>query len=485
VSNETEILDTRAAGPAAIRGSAIRMVAYGASILLAFASAPLLIRHLGVEEFGRYALVGSLLALVTGLTDAGIVSVAQREYVSREPAARLAVLRHLLGLRLALSIVAVGVAIGFAAVAGYGSTLVAGTAIAGVGFVFLGAQAIFSVPLLTRLQLGRITAVDLLRQVLTVGLIVWLVAIDGSLLAFLAITLPVSVVVTVLTGVMARGLAPLRPTFDTGAWWELLKDTIPFAAATAITAVYFRISLVLLDLVASDLETGYYATSYRILEVVIAIPALLVSAVFPVIARAAEADEERLRYIVGRVTETGLILGPWMALCLILGADTIIDVIAGDEGAPAADVLRIQAPAVIATFIAVGCAFPLLSLRRHREVLVANVAALVGSVTLTLALAPWAGAEGAAAATVVAELLLAGGMAVMLRRARPSLRVPLGSLPPIALATALATATLLLPVHEAIRVVLATGLYFGVLALLGRIPEELRDALSRGATQRA
>ena len=482
--SEPDVLDTPSAGPAAIRGSAIRMGAYAASIVLALASAPLLIRHLGVEDFGRYALVGSLLALVTGLTDAGIVSVAQREYVSRGEEDGKRVLRHLLGLRLGLSVLAVGAAVGFAVIAGYDSTLVAGTAIAGVGFVFLGARAIYSVPLQARLQLGRVTAIDLLQQVLIVGMIIWFVAIDASLLAFLSIALPTSIVVTLVTAWAARGLTPYRPGFKAGIWWDLLKDTIPFAAATAITAVYFRVSLVLLDLVASDLETGYYATSYRILEVVIAIPGLLVSTVFPVIVRAAEADPARLRYIVGRVIETGLILGPWMALCLVLGADTIIQVLAGDEGAPAADVLRIQAPAVIATFLAVGCAFPLLSLRRHREVLVANVMALAGSVTLTLALAPSLGAEGAAAATVVAELLLAVGMAVMLRRARPELRVPLGALPPILAATALAFATLLLPVHEVIRVVVASGLYFGVLALLGRIPEELRDAMTPGATAR-
>jgi O-antigen/teichoic acid export membrane protein len=483
--SEGDILDTRAAGPSAIRGSAIRIGAYGLSIALAFASAPLLIRHLGIEDFGRYTLVLSLLALVVGLTEAGLMTLGQREYVTLPLEQRGRLMRQLLGLRLASSLLAVGIAVAFAALAGYGTTLVEGTAIAGIGFVLLGVQTILATPLLAELQLGRTTAIDLLRQVLTVGLIVVLVAADASLLAFISIALPVGFVVMVATAWLARGKAPLRPAFDPSAWWELVKDTIPFAAATAISAVYFRISLILLDLVSSSLETGYYATSYRILEVVIAIPALLVSAVFPVIARAAETDPERLRYIVGRVTETGLILGPWMALSLILGADTIIDVIAGDEGAPAADVLRIQAPAVIATFIAVGCAFPLLSLRRHREVLIANAAALVGSVGLTLALAPSMGAEGAALATVVAELLLALTMAISLRRARPDLEVPLRSLPPILLASGAAVATLALPVPDLVRVAIGTVLYFGVLAVLGRIPEELRDALSRGATRRA
>jgi hypothetical protein len=290
VSNETEVLDTPAAGPAAIRGSAIRLVAYGAGIVLALASAPLLIRHLGVADFGRYALVGSLLALMTGLTDAGLVSVAQREYVARQGEDRRRLLRELLGLRIVLSVAAVGVAIGFAAVAGYGATLVAGTAIAGVGFVLLGVQSIIAVPLLASLRLGRLTAVDLLRQVLTVGLILGLIAGDAGLLWFIALTLPVSAAVTAVTAVLVRDGGLLRPAFTASAWWPLLRDVAPFAAATAITAVYFRISLVLLSLVASDVETGLYATSYRILEVVIAIPALLVSTVFPVITRAADTD---------------------------------------------------------------------------------------------------------------------------------------------------------------------------------------------------
>ena len=45
-----DLLDTGAAGPAALRGSALRTGAYVGGILLSLVSAPLLIRHLGVAD---------------------------------------------------------------------------------------------------------------------------------------------------------------------------------------------------------------------------------------------------------------------------------------------------------------------------------------------------------------------------------------------------------------------------------------------------
>lgn len=478
--HSADVLDTAAAGPATIRGGALRMIAYGASVLLALASAPLLIRHLGIEDFGRYVLVGTLLGLVSGVTDAGLATVAQREYVVRSGEDRERTLRNLLGLRIALTTGAVGLAVAYAALAGYGETLVLGTVIGGLGVIALALQGILATPLVAALRFGWITAVDLARQVATVAIMIALILAGSGVLAFLAIPLPIGLLTLGITVVLVRRMISLRPTFHRSEWWSLVRDTIPFAAATAVGAVYFRVALLLLDLLASDLETGYYATSYRIIEVVLAIPALLVSAVFPVLTRAARDDPERLRYVVGRVLEVALILGLWFLLCVELGARPVIDVLAGlDQAEPSVDVLRVQGPAVVATFIAVACAFPLLSLARYRDVLVANVLALVGSVSLTFVLVPMWGAEGAAAATVVAELVLAVAMLVLLKRARPELSLPLSVLGPLLLAAGLGASTLLVPVPDAVRVVLASVVFFGVLAALRRLPPELLDAIPR------
>jgi hypothetical protein len=85
-----------------VRGSALRLAGYAGGVALALASAPLLIRHLGVVDFGRYTLVLSLIAMVQGLTEGGLAAVGLREYTVLDRDHRRRLMRDLLGLRFAL-----------------------------------------------------------------------------------------------------------------------------------------------------------------------------------------------------------------------------------------------------------------------------------------------------------------------------------------------------------------------------------------------
>ena len=80
---EVDLVGSEAAGPAALRGSVLLGGGYAATIGLSLISAPLLIRHLGISDFGRYTTVLALVTVVNGLTDAGLMNIALREWASR------------------------------------------------------------------------------------------------------------------------------------------------------------------------------------------------------------------------------------------------------------------------------------------------------------------------------------------------------------------------------------------------------------------
>ena len=84
-SETPHLLDTPEAGPAAIRGGAIRVAGFGAGVAITTLSAALLFRHLGVDDGGRYVTVVALVSIVAGLTDAGLTGIAMRELVVRAP----------------------------------------------------------------------------------------------------------------------------------------------------------------------------------------------------------------------------------------------------------------------------------------------------------------------------------------------------------------------------------------------------------------
>src|SRR3954449_3757272 len=97
--NTGEVLDSSEAGVKALRGSVVRAGGYGVGLLLGLISAPLLIRHLGIVDFGRYVTVSSVVGLVAGGTEAGLNALAVREYARTSGKERRALMRDMLGMR--------------------------------------------------------------------------------------------------------------------------------------------------------------------------------------------------------------------------------------------------------------------------------------------------------------------------------------------------------------------------------------------------
>jgi O-antigen/teichoic acid export membrane protein len=474
-----DLLDTSQAGPTALRGSAMRTGAYVLGILLSLISAPLLVRHLGVAEFGRYVTVISLVTIVGGFTEGGLNIVVLREIATLSGDRRRELMRSAIGVRIVLTVIGVALAVAFAALAGYGSTLVLGTVLAGTGLLLQLLQSLLSMTLQAQLRFGWVSVTELARQLVNVLLLVGLILAGAGIVPLLAVAIPASAASLALTLPLVRGYVSVWPSFHLGRWWRLLRDTVPWAVVSAVNIVYFRVSIVLMSLVASAVQTGYFATSFRITEVLVGIPGLVIGAAFPILARAERDDPSRFDYASSRIFELALLAGTWLVLCVEVGAPFAIHVLAGHKAEPAVAVLRIQGAALIPNFVAVACGFPLLTLRRYRAVLVSNLLALGISATLTLVLASSHGARGAAIAALAAEIGLGLSQALMLKRVAPGVALPLASACIALIAAGIAAAIgILLPVHPLIGVVVASAIYFALLKGLGRFPPEVREILA-------
>lgn len=475
-----DVLDAPGAGGVAVRGGALRVGAYLAGVLLSVASAALLFRHLGVVDSGRYVTVVSLVAIAQGLTDAGISALGIRELSVRDGAARERLLRAIAGLRMLLTFAGVLAAVGFSALAGYGATLTLGTAIAGLGLMVSNHQATLAIALQARLELVWVAVADMLRQIATVAAIVALVVAGAEILPFFAIPILASGVALAYTAAKLRAHTAIRPSIDTEEWRRLLRDTIPFAVATAVYALYFRIAIILLSLVSSEEELGYFGAAFRIVEVLVLVPGLAISAVFPILARAGRDDSERLAYAVDRTFAAALGFGGALAIGLLAGAPFAIDVVAGARFAPAAGVLQILAVALAAAFVSQAFGYALLSIRKHGAILAINLISLAAAAALTLLLAADHGARGAAVAVALGEVVSAVVSAVAFARALPDSRPVTRTLLRMALATAAGLGVAAIPgVPAVVLAVLAMSAYLAVLWVLGGIPDEIVTELRR------
>lgn len=477
-NSPTRVLDLPIAGGKVIRGSVIRAVAYVATVGLGIVAASLMTRHLGVVDFGRYVTVLSVVAVSTAMSDVGLSNIGVREYAIREGVERDFTMKNLLGLRIALTSVAIVIAVTFSAVADYPSVMVVGTFVAAVGFVLTTIQHSLAVPLSAGLRLGWAAGLDVLRQAGFVVVVVGLVAAGASLVPFLAAPVPVGAVLIAVTAWLVRGSIPFVPAFDPRAWGRLLRLVLPYAAASAVGAIYVGLVVVLTSLVASQQETGYFSAAFRVFTVLSAVPGLLVASAFPVLARAARDDRERLRYALQRLWEVGLVVGAGAAVLTAVGAPVAIEVVAGADYEPSVTVLQIQAGALFASYFVAIWGYALLSLGAFRSLLVANALALALAAGLTLPLAPEYGANGAAVATLVGELGLAIALGVQLMWSREDLRVELDILPRVLLATVLATVIVFIPgVPDVVDIIVATIVYVAAAVAFRAVPVEVWVAL--------
>ncbi|MBA2462254.1 MAG: oligosaccharide flippase family protein [Actinobacteria bacterium] len=414
-----DLLRTPEAGGRVVRGGLIRGVGFGISTALGLATAVLLLRYLGIEDFGRYATVSAVLGIVAGITDAGLTAVGSREVsVARTTAERAHVLNNLLVLRVVAASVGVLAAVGFTVVAGYDGVVIAGTGVGGVGVVLISAQSMLTVPIWVGLRIVSLTALEVLRNLLTLAAVAALVLAGAGLLAFFGVQVVVAIVLIPVTFLLARVGLQFAGGVRRDVILRLVRETLPLALAFAMSVIYFRVLVVLVSLLSSEAETGLFGTSFRVFEMLLGLPVLILSVALPLLSVAGDEDADRLRHGLQSMTEASLLVAALLVVGIAILAEPGIRLIGGEEYVGAAPVLRIQALALMPLFLVQTWQLGLIAGRAHRAMAVANGLALALVIALGLAFVPEGGAKAAAWVAVGAESALALFLWIALGRTR-------------------------------------------------------------------
>lgn len=463
-----------------VHGGVQRAIGFGAVNLITAAAAILLLRHLGVANFGRYGTVMALLTIVQGVSDAGLGLTGSRELSVLDTAGeRRALLAHLIGLRIILTAVGILLAIGFSFAAGYTTTMVEGTALAGAGIFVLSVQGALLLPLTVELQNWKLAINDVLRQIVLAGCFVALVLAGASLLPFFGAQLVAAVVVLLVTPFMLRREHLVRPRWTARELRMLALATLPLAIWGTLTVLYFRLLVILMSVIeVSALQVGYFVTSERVIEIFLNLPVMLIGVVLPVLSVSSRDNTARLRYVTFRMTQTMALLGVLLALILATGAEPIIVALGGKQYLHAAAVLRIQGLALITVFISAGWTTTLIGMTRTRALAICSAIAVAAVAAFGGAFIPLWHARGAAIAAVVADIVFCGSIYFFIRRAgaaesftpSPFVRIALCTVPGILVAV-------LIPLPAIVNCVIAACAYIGLATVLGALPPELSDRL--------
>ncbi len=402
-------------GGRVVRGSAVRIGAMAATNIFVALGAVVLLRYLGVADFGRYGTVMALVAIVQGVTDAGLTITGTREMALVHGEERRRLLAHILGLRIVLTAIGVVAAVVFALLVGYSNQLVLGTGLAGIGVFLFSVQGAMLLPLAVEMRNGTLALSEVLRQgSLVIGWILLVLAGSG-LVGFFAVQIAAGLVLLALTPLLVDRQHLVRPRWERGELRTLAAVGLPVAIAGVIAVIYYRVLVVIASLLTTDVQTGLFVAASRVFDIAYGVPALLVTVVLPVMTIAARDDRARLRYITQRMTEAMTLAGLISALVVAGAAVPIMIALGGEQYRGAAPVLRIFSVALVSLFVGASWSPVLIATGKQKLLAIASFVGLVVVVVLGFALIPELDAKGAAIAFAIADWTLLAGLYLGLR----------------------------------------------------------------------
>jgi len=193
---------------------------------------------------------------------------------------------------------------------------------------------------------------------------------------------------------------------DWSFWKPVIKQAWPFGLTTIFIMIYYYIDSVMLSMMKGSEFVGWYNAAYRIALVLLAIPTVFNSAVFPIMAQFSISSRSSLKFTYQKYFKYMVLLSIPIGVGTTLLSDRLILLIFGQEYAPSIIPLQILIWSTV--FIYLNGVFGRLVESLNRQILgtkVAGVGAIL-NIVLNLLLIPRYGYIGASATTVATELAI-------------------------------------------------------------------------------
>jgi O-antigen/teichoic acid export membrane protein len=368
-------------------------------------------RVLSPSDFGVLALAMTTGWLISVASDAGLPLFLAKEAAQSTPMRPLTYASVLRVIRIRLALGALAMIGGLAV----GLIVAPRTSLAAFALIVLAQLATAVVDTLSYAYrgIGRIDVESRLTLVMrsTAGVVaVLLLLVQPSLLG-LAIALALIPLAGLLISIgiastlFARGPA----SFDLSGR-RFAGEIGPIGAGILVSALYFRCDVYFVEWWHGLESVGVYNAAFRIVEALRLFPAAVLAVAFPTLCRARDGGPVRQ-------LGTWLLVGGTVLMAAVLaGAPPILELLYGLRFVEGGAALRVLALALPLFFVNYALTHQVIAWQGQHAYLMITLMALAANLVGNLALIPSHGMVGAAASTLVTELVVCAGCLVALQR---------------------------------------------------------------------
>lgn len=383
--------------------------------VLTLALTIILPRYLGAAGVGKLQFANSLWLIVGVLTAFGMDTLLTKE-IARWPVRTPELFGSALVARSALFTVGYGITLAALYLFGYPTDTIYVVGLVGLAnlvrqFVAV-AQAVFQG--LEKMEFSSLG--EIVSNALYTGIGITLVFNGWSIYAVAGLMIAVTIVNLAIQLFFLRRLHPLRLCFEGEKLYHLLRSGWPYLLSSFFLVAYMQIDIIIISALVDEQSIGWYAAASRLFGTFLFIPAVYITATFPVLSRMFLHDKDSSQRLIAKSFDTLFLLSVPIGLGLTVIANPLVLLIFGEEFRNSGPILAVLGIVLILTYQNILIGRFLISMDRQNAWTVVMAIATVATIPLDLLLIPWCaatfgnGALGGALAFVITELgmLIAG-----------------------------------------------------------------------------
>ncbi|MGA2677229.1 MAG: flippase [Methanobacterium sp.] len=192
---------------------------------------------------------------------------------------------------------------------------------------------------------------------------------------------------------------------DYDFWRPAIMAALPLSIVSIFSLIAYRIDTVLLSILKTSVQVGYYSASYNLMMVFLFLPGVFTTAIFPVFSNFFVSSEDSLKYTYKKSFKYFTILSLPIAVGISLLSPQIIHLIY-PKFLPSILILQILIWSIPITFLnyIFGTIIP--AMNRQNLLLKITFISMTVNISLNLLLIPTYSYIGAAVVTIITELVV-------------------------------------------------------------------------------
>ena len=382
-------------------------------VLVSLITTGILTRRLGIEVYGQYIFITSILVFFDSLADFGTSIMGVREASRKEGEEQVKVWTNTLISRLIMAGLSLALGIIFIFSWNDFREIRIEAILAWVMILFTSLAGSLGVVWQTRIRMEIKVLIEVMFPIIFL-LCLWIYGGNISLRWIFGTYLFARIITLAWGWWLGRGTIKFK-LVDKKLISKILKISWPMGVYLLIFSAYDRaVDSLMIQRYLGAREVAWYGLAYKIYGVLIQPAYFLVNGIFPILSK------KQIQSTSNNIFKTSAIILFLSSVLVIIGvwlmAPMMVSILAGSEFGASVGVLRILIVALLFAYMGHLVGFTLISKEGQKEMLGVGLIILIFNLIGNLVVIPRHGIMGAAMVTVLTEMLSLGLMTLRLKR---------------------------------------------------------------------